>query len=250
MTKVKLFDIDFDNYDFNDLKSFIDNKIQHRKNSYIVTCNVDHIMKLQKDKEFKRVYNEADLVIADGMPIIWASHLLRKPIKEKISGSDIIPFLISHFAEKKYKLFFLGAAPGVAQKAAENLKEKYPNVSDIGFYSPTYGFEEKPDENRMIINMLNEFKPDILFVGVGAPKQEKWINKNFLEIDVPISIGIGATLDFLAGNVKRAPISMQKSGLEWLYRLLQEPRRLWRRYLIEDSQFLLLLIKEILKSKK
>lgn len=249
MEIVKMFNIDFNNYDFNDLSLFIDNRINDNKSSYIVTCNVDHIMKLQMDSEFYQVYQDADLVIADGMPIIWASKILGKPLKEKVSGSDIIPLLSKHFAQKQYKIFFLGAASGIAQKAAENLIKQYPEMKIVGTYSPSYGFENNNEEIRIIIDMIKTAKPDILFVGVGAPKQEKWIHKYYKEINVPVSIGVGASLDFLAGNIKRAPLIMQKTGLEWFWRLMQEPKRLWKRYLVDDSKFLILVIKEYFKNK-
>lgn len=249
MEMVKMFNIDFNNYDFNDLSLFIDSRINNNKCSYIVTCNVDHIMKLQKDSDFYQVYQDADLVIADGMPVIWASKILGKPLKEKVSGSDIIPFLSKHFAQKQYKLFFLGAAPGIAQKAADNLINQFPEMKIVGNYSPSYGFENNNEEIREIIDMIKTAKPDILFVGVGAPKQEKWIHKYYKEIDVPVSIGVGASLDFLAGNIQRAPLIMQKIGLEWFWRLMQEPKRLWKRYLVDDSKFLALVIKEYLKNK-
>lgn len=249
MAIVNMFNINFNNYDFNDLSVFIDNRINDKKSSYIVTCNVDHIMKLQKDSDFYKVYQEADLVIADGMPIIWASKILGKPLKEKVSGSDIIPFLSNHFAQKQYKLFFLGAAPGIAQKAAENLINQHPGMKIVGTYSPSYGFENNQEEIREIIEMIKTVKPDILFVGVGAPKQEKWIHKYYKELNVPVSIGVGASLDFMAGNINRAPVIMQKTGLEWLWRLMQEPTRLWKRYLIDDSKFLTLVIKEYFQNK-
>lgn len=249
MDIIRMFDINFNNYNFEDLKLYIDSRVKEKKSSYIVTCNVDHIMQLGEDKEFEKVYQEADLVVADGMPIIWASKLMGKPLKEKISGSDIVPFLAEHFEKKQYRLFFLGAASGVAQKAAENLMEKYPKIQIAGTYSPSYGFENNQEELKLINEMLKREKPDILFVGVGAPKQEKWIHKYYKELNVPISIGVGASIDFLAGNVKRAPLIMQQTGLEWFWRLMQEPKRLWKRYLITDSKFLILFIREYFKHK-
>ncbi|MGS2778926.1 WecB/TagA/CpsF family glycosyltransferase [Robertmurraya sp. GLU-23] len=250
MKKINMFGVAFDNYDFKDLQLFMDNQIAKKSPSYIVTCNVDHIMKLQSDEEFSKVYNQADLVVADGVPIIWASKLLGTPLKEKVSGSDIIPNLAEHFEDKRYKLYFLGAGPGVASKAKENLLKDYPQMQIVGTYSPTYGFEKKPDEINEIINDIKAKKPDILFVGVGAPKQEKWIYEHYQELNVPVSLGIGATIDFLAGNVRRAPVFMQKAGLEWFWRLMQEPKRLWKRYLVEDSQFLLMVLKEIFNKNR
>lgn len=245
-----MFDVNFDNYDFNDLLDYIDRTIQQQDHSYILTCNVDHVIKLRKDREFKQVYSEAGAVVADGMPIIWASKLLRKPLKEKVSGSDLFSKLGEAFEERQYRLFFLGSADGVAEKAMQNLKQSYPQINVVGYYSPSYGFENNEEENKRIVHMLKESRPDIVFVGVGAPKQEKWIYRHYESYRAPVSIGVGATFDFLSGSIKRAPELMQKTGFEWFWRLSQEPRRLWKRYLIEDTQFLVLLLKEMLKTKR
>jgi N-acetylglucosaminyldiphosphoundecaprenol N-acetyl-beta-D-mannosaminyltransferase len=245
-----MFDVNFDNYDFNDLLEFIDRAIRTQHHSYILTCNVDHVIKLRKDDEFRRVYSDAGAVVADGMPIIWASKLLRKPLKEKVSGSDLFHKLGEAFEERNYRLFFLGSASGVPEKAMSNLQESFPRMNIVGCYSPSYGFEKNEEENKRIVEMLIESRPDIVFVGVGAPKQEKWIYQHYETYRAPVSIGVGATFDFLSGSVKRAPSFMQKAGFEWFWRLSQEPRRLWKRYLIEDSQFVLLLAKEMLKRNR
>lgn len=242
-----MFDVKFDNYDFKDLLDYIDKTIKEKEQSYILTCNVDHVIKLREDKEFQRVYSEAGAVVADGMPLIWASKMLGKPLKEKVSGADLFSRLGSAFEERQYRLFFLGSAEGVPEQAAMNLKATYPGINIVGCYSPTYGFEHNEEENESIVKMLTASQPDIVFVGVGAPKQEKWIYRHYTSYQAPISIGVGATFDFLSGSVKRAPDFMQKTGLEWLWRLSQEPGRLWKRYLLEDSQFLLLLLKELRK---
>ncbi len=160
------------------------------------------------------------------------------PIKEKISGSDFFPKLCERAAEKGYSLFLLGAAEGVAAKAAKNLKEKYEGLNIVGTYSPSYGFEKKDDEIKMIIEMINETKPDILAVGLGAPKQEKFLYKYKNELNVPISLAIGASIDFEAGNINRAPRWMQNCGLEWFYRLCKEPKRMFKRYIVDDLKIL------------
>ena len=245
MNKVNLFGLSFNNFNFEDLEEYIDNTITKAESKYIVTCNVDHLVQLKHDIEFVRVYEAADVIIADGTPIVWSSKFLKKQLKEKLSGSDIIPKLGSHFEKKGYKIFFLGAKEGVAKKAKENLEIIYPSIKIVGCYSPPMGFENSSKENNYIIDMLKKEKPDILFVGLGAPKQEKWIYNNYLDYGVPISIGVGASIDFVAGNIKRAPVIFQKAGLEWLWRLCSEPRRLWRRYLLQDSKFLKILYDEV-----
>lgn len=250
MNQINMFDVNFNNYDFSDLLDYIDEAIRERNQSYILTCNVDHVIKLRKDQEFRAVYSKAGAVVADGMPLVWASRMLGSPLKQKVSGADLFSRLGGAFEKRRYRLFFLGSAKGVPEQATENLKASYPNLNIVGCYSPSYGFENNEEENRRIIRMLNESAPDIVFVGVGAPKQEKWIYRHYLSYGAPVSIGVGATFDFLSGSVKRAPDFMQRSGLEWFWRLSQEPGRLWKRYLVDDTQFLVLLLKELRKKNR
>lgn len=249
MEKVELFSIKIDNINLEEAcKCILRLSSDKSTFSYVVTPNVDHIMKLQKDIEFLKVYDNATLITADGQPLIWASRLLNKPLKAKVSGSDLFPEVCKFAAIENKSVFFLGGLSGVAEKAAQNLKEKYPNLNVVGTYSPPFGFEYNIEENRKVIKMINQVKPDILFVGLGAPKQEKWIYNNLEEIKVPVSLAIGASFDFEAGTIKRAPIWMQNLGLEWFWRFLKEPKRLFKRYFIDDSRFFLLVLKEKLNN--
>lgn len=238
MTRIKFLNIEVDNLSMQESIEEISELIQKKVPSYVVTPNVDHIVKIEKDEEFKKVYENADLVLTDGMPLIWISKLLNKPIKEKVSGSDMFPRLCELAAQKGYKVFLLGAADGVANKAANNLTQKYKGLNIVGTYSPIYGFEKDENEINKIIKIVNDLKPDILAVGLGAPKQEKFIYKYKDKLNVPISLAIGASIDFEAGNIKRAPIWMQKSGLEWFYRLCKEPKRMFKRYIIDDLKII------------
>lgn len=249
MSKVQLFDLPFDNFSYEDLMQYIDTSIQSGESNYIVTCNVDHLMKLKKDEHFRQVYSEAGSVVADGMPLVWASQILRKPLKQRVSGADMLRELGGALEERGYRMFFLGAAEGVAEKAKQQMLTEFPRLQIVGTHSPSYGFERNEEENERIIEMIRDAKPDIVWVGVGAPKQEKWIHNYHRRYGAALSIGIGATFDFLSGNVKRAPLRIQKLGLEWVWRLFQEPKRLWKRYLIEDMQFIGLLIKEMVKER-
>lgn len=215
--------------------------------SFVVTPNVDHIMKLRNDKEFKIIYERATLILADGQPLLWAAKFLKKPLKEKVSGSDLFPLVCEMAAKEGLKVFLLGAQEGVALTAATRLTKKYTGLNVVGVYSPPFGFEKIKEENEKIITLLREAQPDILFVGLGAPKQEKWIYRHINAIKVPVSLGIGASFDFEAGTIKRAPHWMQKNGLEWFWRFCQEPKRLFKRYFIEDSKFFLLLLLEKVK---
>lgn len=238
MSRMNFLNIEVDNLTMNEAIDRAEELIIKKRPSYVVTPNVDHIVKLETDKEFQDVYKNADLILTDGMPLIWISKIKGNPIKEKISGSDFFPKLCERAAEKGYSMFLLGAAEGVAVKAAKNLKEKCEGLNIVGTYSPSYGFEKKDDEIKMIIEMINETKPDILAVGLGAPKQEKFLYKYRNELNVPISLAIGASIDFEAGNINRAPKWMQNIGLEWFYRLCKEPKRMFKRYIIDDLKII------------
>ena len=243
MSRIKFLNTNIDNLTMEEALERIDELIKQRKPSYVVTPNVDHIVKLEEDKEFQEVYENADLILTDGMPLIWISKLKRNPIKEKVSGSDLFPRVCELASKKGYKVFLLGAAEGIANKAALNLKKKYSELNIVGTYSPSYGFEQNDDEISEIIKIIRKVKPDILAVGLGAPKQEKFIYKYRCDLNVPISLAIGASIDFEAGNIKRAPKCMQNLGLEWLYRLFKEPKRMFKRYILDDTKILKIFIK-------
>lgn len=213
------------------------------KNSYVVTPNVDHIVKIEHDRLFREIYEGADLVLTDGKPLIWMSRLLGTPIKQKISGSDYFPEVCRMAAKEGYSVFLLGAAEGVAKKAAVNLMKKYKNLKIAGVYSPSYSFENDVEEISYIIRKINQSKPDILCIGMGTPKQEKFYYRYRDLFQVPLTLHIGATIDFEAGVVKRAPKWVSYAGMEWLYRLLKEPRRLYRRYLLDDLEIFPIFLK-------
>lgn len=198
--------------------------------SYIVTPNLDHIVMLETDKEFAEIYSNADLILADGKPLIWISKVLKNPIKEKISGSDFFPRMCKMCAENGYSIFILGAAEGVADKAAQNLCNKFEGLQIAGTYSPPIGFEKDDEELTIIKNIIKGVSPDVLAVSLGSPKGEKFLYRHLAEYKVSLGISIGATIDFEAGNVKRAPKWMSENGLEWLFRITQDPKRLIKRY--------------------
>ncbi|MCR3759871.1 WecB/TagA/CpsF family glycosyltransferase [Clostridium felsineum] len=240
MTKyrMKFLNTNIDNVNMKEAVEIIDGFINDGKYHYVVTPNVDHIVRLEKDEEFKKVYDNADLILTDGMPLVWISKWLKTPVKEKVSGSDLFPTVCKLAAEKEYTVFILGAAEGVAFKAGENLKNKYKGLKIAGTYSPSFGFEKKPDEIEYIIKMINDIKPDILAVGVSAPKQEKFVAKYKDELKVPVSLAIGASIDIEAGNLKRAPVWMQKAGLEWFYRMFKQPKKIFKRVFIDDLKII------------
>lgn len=198
---------------------------------YVVTPNLDHAVLLKERGDLREAYRDAALVIADGMPMVWASRLTGIALKERVAGSDLVPALLDRPARtRKLRVFLLGAAPGVADRAAENIHRRYPNVHVTGTYAPELGFEQRTHENAEIVQRINEAEPDLLVVGLGAPKQELWIHKNAPNLQARAAICAGATIDFMAGHRQRAPRWMQRTGTEWLYRALSEPRRLIPRY--------------------
>ena len=205
------------------------------KTHQIATVNADFVIKAQNDPELRRILQESDMATADGMPLVWGARRLGVPLKGRVTGADLVPALAARAAEKKFSLFLLGAAPGIAASAAKIMQERNPGLIIAGVLAPPMKslFEMDP----AVLETIRAAKPDVLLVAFGNPKQEKWINMHARDLRVPVMIGIGATLDFIAGIVKRAPPWMQKSGMEWLFRLLQEPRRMWKRYMIDMTGF-------------
>ena len=243
MARMKLMNTEVDNLTMEEALQEIDSLIQLNRNAYVVTPNVDHIVKLERGGELADVYENADLILTDGKPLIWISKWYGTPIKEKISGSDLFPRLCALAAKKGFKMFFLGAAEGVAAKAALNLEKRFPGLQVVGTYSPPFGFEKDEEEIDKIKNLIIEANPHILIVGLGCPKQELFILHHKDELGVPISLGLGASLDFEAGNIKRAPKWMADHGLEWLFRITQDPKRMAKRYLLDDRKILGIAIK-------
>lgn len=216
----------------------IDQFISEKKKSYIVAINVDVVMKIEKDSRLKEITDNADIVLVDGKPIIWISRLHKKPIREKVSGSDLVPLLCENAAHKGHTIFLLGGAEGVAKQAKLNLEKKYLGIKIVGIYAPPYGFETDNKELEKINNLISATKPDILIVCFGCPKQEKFIYDNYQKSDATVFVCAGATVDFLAEKVKRAPRWMSEHGFEWFYRFLQEPRRMFKRYFWDDIKIL------------
>jgi len=233
---VEIGDIAIHNLSFAEALERIIALAQQHQTHYIVTPNTDHMVRLQQDEAFLKVYQGASLVVADGMPLIWASKLLKTPLKERVTGADLLPALCAQAAQRGLSVYFLGAAPGVAQQAADKLQAQHPQLKIAGLYSPPFGFEHDPEECQKIVNYLNQCEPDIVFVGLGSPKQEFWIAQYQSLLKVGVLLGIGAAIAFAAGVEKRAPVIMQKLGLEWLHRLTQDPKRLSQRY-FKDIRF-------------
>lgn len=238
MARIKFMNTNIDNLTMAETLHEIDKLIQKKNCSYVVTPNVDHIVRLEKDEELQKVYKNASLILTDGKPLIWISKWYKTPIKEKISGSDLFPRVCQLAANKNYTMYLLGAAEGVADTAARNLMKKYPGLNIVGTYSPPFGFEKNEQEMNKIKTQIQDVHPDILIVGLGCPKQEKFMYYHCKELGVPISFGLGASIDFEAGNIKRAPKWMSNHGLEWLYRFSKDPKRLFKRYFVDDLKII------------
>ncbi len=239
MNRVEILNLRLDNLSMTEF-------LRKLESGIVFTPNIDHFVKLQKDLDFVRAYSIADYKVCDSQLIVYLSRLLGTPIKERISGSDLFPaFCQYHKYNEDIKIFLLGAAEGVALKAKSRINGKIGREIVVDAHSPSFGFEKNEEECQEIITKINQSGATVLAVGVGSPKQEIWIAKYKDQLpNIKIIFGIGATIDFEAGNVDRAPKWMSDVGMEWLYRLLSEPNRLWKRYLVEDPLFFLLILQQ------
>ncbi len=198
---------------------------------FVVTPNVDHTVLLRENEQLRNAYRDSGLVLADGHPVVMAARFLGKPLPERVPGSDLVPRVFSAAGDRTpITTFLLGAATGVADIAAENIESKWENVYVTGTYSPPLGFENDTAECEKILALINRAQPDILIVGLGAPKQELWTHRFQDRINARVALCVGATIDFLAGEKKRAPRWVQAIGMEWLHRIGTDPKRLFKRY--------------------
>ncbi len=211
----------------------------------VVTVNVDFLMNSlswlpfgpARHPELLEILRNADLVTADGMPIVWLSRLLNAPLQARVTGADLVSSLAKKVAQTGHSVYFLGGKGSIGQQAADKLIKEYPGLNVVGVDSPfvyTEGEEmlEADEQDKAILEKINKVKPDVLLVGFGNPKQELWFNRNSHKLKAAVTIGIGGTYEFIVGNVSRAPVWVQNSGFEWFYRILQDPKRLWKRYAI------------------
>jgi len=242
---IRMYDMDVANVTFDEMCEFLDERIRHRIPGFLVTPNVDHVCMFAKNPRFAEAYKRSCLAIPDGQPIMWSSKIFGMPLKQKLSGSDMV-WAMSEFAAKNgHSIFLLGGHEGTAAQSAEVLKKTYPGLQVAGVNCPPMGFDKDPKQLQSVIDHLKKAKPDICYVALGAPKQELFMSHYMETTGIPASIGIGGSFDFVSGRTKRAPVWVQNSGFEWFWRLSMEPRRLWRRYLIDDLIFFHLFFQEI-----
>ncbi|MEZ5413297.1 MAG: WecB/TagA/CpsF family glycosyltransferase [Opitutaceae bacterium] len=229
---VVIMGVPFHDVTMNETLAHIDRMIAEGESRYIATANLDFTAQASEDVELQRILLEAHLVLCDGTPLVWASRWLGAPIRERVAGSDLMPRLTAHCAAKGYRMFLLGATDKTLDMAQAKMREAHPDLVIAGSYAPPVA-KLLDFDNDTILTRIHAAKPHVLIVCFGCPKQEKWIYMNLAKLHVPVSIGLGATLDFVAGNFRRAPVWMRQTGLEWVFRLLQEPRRLFNRYLFD-----------------
>lgn len=233
-----------DKVDTKEALNRIDEFIAEGSPHHIITANAEIIYRGRQDKKLSRTLNKAHLVTADGSGVVWAARYLNEPVKERVTGIDLLHAICNTAQSKGWKLYFLGAAPGVAEKAVLKVLETYPNCQIIGYENGYFSQEEEP----RVIENIRKVQPDILCVALGAPKQEFWIREHLQELAVPVCIGVGGSFDVLAGNAERAPEWMQKRSIEWLFRLYKEPKR-WRR-MLSLPRFVLAVIGQKAKGTK
>lgn len=217
---------------------------------YVVTPNAQHVALLRDSEEFRRIYRSAWLSVADGMSLVWASRLLGTPLPAKVSGIDLFEAVCAAAPGAGARVFLLGGRPGAAERAARILEARHPGLAFAGTYCPPLGFEHDPEESRRAVQAVRDAAPDILFVALGAPKQEFWMYENREHLGVPVSLGVGAAFDFVAGMLRRAPRWMQEWGLEWVFRALMEPRRLGKRYVVTNPRFVWLVLKQYVRRRR
>jgi N-acetylglucosaminyldiphosphoundecaprenol N-acetyl-beta-D-mannosaminyltransferase len=243
--RVHLGGVDIDDLTLAEALDAIAALVASGKGGTVLTPNVDHVVLVEEDARLREAYASASLSLVDGMPVLWASRLLGTPLREKVSGSDLIRPLLELAAERRLRVYFLGGGPGVAARAAENLHRVIPDLRIAGVDAPRIELDGERVADGEAIARAKAARPDLVLVALGCPKQEIFMHAAAPALRPAVLLGIGAGLDFWAGTIQRAPAWMSARGLEWLYRLAHEPRRLWRRYLVRDPKFLLILLREL-----
>jgi N-acetylglucosaminyldiphosphoundecaprenol N-acetyl-beta-D-mannosaminyltransferase len=208
---------------------FIRSRVPHQ----IVVVNVAKLVKAQTDKYLRHIINEADLVGADGVPLVWLSKALGDPIPERVNGTDLMEKLVAHASEKGYSIYFLGATLEVVRKVVATYQAQYPTLKVAGYRDGYFG----PEEEVKVAEEIRASGADIIFLAFGSPKKEKFVREHLFRMNVPVVHGVGGSFDVIAGVTKRAPVWMQNSGMEWFYRMMQEPGRMWKRYLFTNLEF-------------
>lgn len=244
--RIRIGSVPVDSVDFEGALDAIDTLIAGRQGGTVFTPNVDHVVQAERDLRFRAAYAEVSLSLADGMPLLWAARLLKAPLPQKVSGSDLILPLMRRAAERGYRVYFLGGAPGSAELARDKLQQDLPDLRVVGIDESRVDVNAQPELQQPILDRIAAADPDLLLVALGAPKQELWSHEQRSALGRVVSIGVGASLDFIAGAQRRAPRWMSEAGLEWAFRLAQDPKRMASRYLLRDPQFFQIVARQLL----
>lgn len=219
------------------------NRIERRIRTHVVYVNAANAVRFRKDLELRAAMERADFLLADGMPVLWASRLTGAALPGRIAGPDLVERMIATAERRGYRLFLLGAKQNVLEAAVAKLRRRHPRLQIAGFRNGYFG----PEEESAIVDQINQSRVDLLLVAMGTPRQELWADRNRVRLMVPVVQGAGGTLDIIAGYVQRAPLWMQRCGLEWFCRLCQEPLRLWSRYWRTNPVFIFLVVADIFR---
>lgn len=240
-SRITLMGCQIDNLSMEETLRTVEGFIQSGQPHQHVVVNVDKLVKASRDAELRAIINDCALVNVDGMPVVWASRLLGKPLKERVAGVDLFEALMRRAGDKGWRVFLLGAREEVVSAVRDTYQRKYPRLDIAGYRN---GYWKGEQEEQAVVDQIRDSRADLLFVAISSPKKEQFLGRYQAEMKIPFAMGVGGTFDVAIGRVKRAPVWMQKAGLEWFYRFLQEPRRMFRRYFIDDIAFIWLLIKE------
>ncbi len=240
--RVNILGVGISAINMNDALRQMERWVKTKEQNYICVTTVHLLMEAQKDHALRAVLNSAGLTTPDGMPLVWVGKLSGYYDIDRVYGPDIMLNFSALAAEKRYTNFYYGGAPGVTQELSEKLTERFPGLEVVGTYSPPFR-PLTPEEDEEVVNMINKANPDVLWIGLGAPKQDRWMGEHIGRVKAPVMVGVGAAFDFLSGRKRQAPVWIQRSGFEWLFRLLSEPKRLWKRYLVTNTLFILSLAK-------
>lgn len=241
---VSLFGMMFDAVALGEAADLIVGAAARGRRGYVVTPNVDHVVRYLQDPAFRAAYAAAALCVADGVPVIWAARLVGARLQGRVAGADLLPAVCERAAPAGLSVFLLGGREGVAPAAAAALASRFPGLNIAGTHTPPDRFGDDGAGTEAAVQAVNAARPDILFVGVGSPRQEYWVHRHWDRLAATVAVCCGAALDYAAGTMRRAPAWMRAAGLEWLWRFAGEPRRLWRRYLVRDAAFVGIVLKE------
>jgi N-acetylglucosaminyldiphosphoundecaprenol N-acetyl-beta-D-mannosaminyltransferase len=239
----RIFDVPVSATSMEDVLHTIDGWIAKRERQYICTLDVHALMESQKDGEIRRIYNGAAMVTPDGMPLVWLLHHNGHPLADRICGPDLMTTVFRHSEDCGYRHFLYGSSPRTLDKLTENIQRQYSRARIVGSFSPPFR-EPTDSENAEITRRINAAEPDIVWVGLGAPKQDRWMARHRRNLTAPVLVGVGGAFDMISGVVERAPSFLRRTGCEWMFRVYKEPRRLAKRYLKSNSQFTLMLLIE------